>query len=193
VFEGSLIMQRDFLVESRSYDKVLRGSWRAYQLSDAMLLGDETDTSVAGCLRLWLPAGTLMNWSTGTRPLKNHCLQLFWPQRWYMLSAFYRGRELMHTYANVIQPANIGFERLSYVDLDLSVLVKPDLSYEVLTQAEFEHMAGVLRYSEDTRISSLMALRSLTSAIQLSAGVFSAVPYQLKSTDFHMTCSSDHH
>jgi protein associated with RNAse G/E len=185
-------MQRDFLVESRSYDKVLRGSWRAYQLTDAILLGDETDTSVAGCLRLWLPAGTLMNWSTGTRPLKNHCLQLFWPQRWYMLSAFYRDRELMHTYANVIQPATIGFERLSYVDLDLSVLVKPDLSYEVLTQAEFEHMAGMLHYSEDTRISSLMALRSLTSAIQLSAGIFSAVPYQLKSTDFHMPCSSDH-
>jgi protein associated with RNAse G/E len=83
----------------------------------------------------------------------------------------------------------MGFKRLSYVDLDLSVLVKPDLSYEVLTQAEFEHMAALLRYSEDTRISSLMALRSLTSAIQLSAGVFSAVPYQLKSADFHMSSS----
>jgi len=186
-------MQRDFFVESRSYDKVLRGSWRAYQLSDTHLLGDETAASVAGCLRLWLPVGTLMNWSTGTRPLKRHCLQLFWPERWYMLSAFYQDRELVHTYANVIQPATIGFERLSYVDLDLSVLVKPDLSYEVLTQAEFEHMAAVLRYSEDTRISSLVALRSLTSAIQLSAGVFSAVPYQLKSADFHLPCSSDHH
>jgi Protein of unknown function (DUF402) len=185
-------MQRDFLVESRSYDKILRGSWRAYQVSDAMLLGDETAASVAGCLRLWLPAGTPMNWATGTRPLKNHCLQFFWPQRWYMLSAFYRDRELMHTYAMVIQPATVGFERLSYVDLDLSVLVKPDLSYEVLTQAEFEQMASMLRYDEETRISSLMALRSLTSAIQLSAGIFSAVPYQLKSADFHLPCSSDH-
>ena len=186
-------MQRDFLVESRSYDKILRGSWRAYQLSDTALLGDETATAIAGCLRLWLPAGTPMNWSSGTRPLKNHCLQLFWPQRWYMLSAFYRDRDLMHTYAMVIQPATIGFERLSYVDLDLSVLVKPDLSYEVLTQAEFDQMAEMLRYNEETRISSLMALRSLTSAIQLSAGVFSAVPYQLKSADFHLSCSSDHH
>jgi len=184
-------MQRDFLVESRSYDKVLRGSWRAYQLSDTVLLGDETPASVAGCLRLWLPAGTPMNWSTGTRPLKSHCLQFFWPQRWYMLSAFYHDRELRHTYANVIQPATIGFERLSYVDLDLSVLVKPDLSYEVLTQAEFEQMANMLHYSEDTRISALMALRSLTTTIQLSAGIFSAVPYQLKSADFHMSCSGD--
>ena len=185
-------MQRDFLVESRSYDKILRGSWRAYQLGDALILGDETPASITGCLRLWLPAGTPMNWSTGTRPLKRHCLQFFWPERWYVLSAFYHDRELVHTYANVIQPPTMGFKRLSYVDLDLSVLVKPDLSYEVLTQAEFEHMAAVLRYSEDTRISSLMALRSLTSAIQLSAGVFSAVPYQLKSADFHMSYSSDH-
>jgi len=186
-------MQRDFLVESRSYDKILRGSWRAYQLSDDMLLGDETAASVAGCLRLGLPAGTPMNWSRGTLSLKNHCLQFFWPQRWYMLSAFYRDRELMHTYAVVIQPATIGFERLSYVDLDLSVLVEPHMSYEVLTQAEFEQMAGMLHYDEETRISSLMALRSLTSAIQLSAGVFSAVPYQLKSADFHLSCSGDHH
>ena len=185
-------MQQDFLVESRSYDKILRGSWRTYQLSDALLLGDETSASLAGCLRLWLPAGTPMNWSTGTRPLKNHCLQFFWPQRWYMLSAFYRDRELMHTYANVIQPVTIGFERLSYVDLDLSVLVKPDLTYEVLTQAEFDHMASMLHYDEDTRISSLMALRSLTSTIQLSAGIFSVVPYQLKSTDFHLPRSGTH-
>jgi protein associated with RNAse G/E len=98
----------------------------------------------------------------------------------------------MHTYANVIQPATIGFERLSYVDLDLSVLVKPDLSYEVLTQAEFEQMAGMLHYDEDTRISALVALRSLTSVIQLSAGIFTAVPYQLKSVDFHMSYSGDH-
>src|SRR5436190_3984303 len=179
---GSAIMQRDFLVECRSYDKTLRGSWQAYKLNSSIRLGDEQLTSETGeCERLWLPAGTPMNWSSGTRPLKNNCLQLFWPQRWYMLSAFYRDRDLMHTYAVVIQPVTIGFERLSYVDLDLSVLVKPDLSYEVLTQAEFDQMAEMLRYNEETRISSLMALRSLTSAIQLSAGVFSAVPYQLKS------------
>ena len=185
-------MQRDFLVESRSYDKMLRGSWQAYQLGVGVSLGDETLEAVAGGVRLWLPAGTPMNWSTGTRPLKNHCLQFFWPQRWYMLSAFYNDRELVHTYANVIQPASIGFERLSYIDLDLSILVKPDLSYEILTQAEFEQMADLMHYDEDTRISSLMALRTLTSAIQLSVGVFSAVPYHLKSADFHLTCSSDH-
>ena len=178
-------MGQDFLIESHSYDKVLRGSWQAFQLCEDVLIGDESLELVAGCLRFWLPAGTIMNWASGVRPLKRHCLQLFWPQRWYMLSAFYEKTTLIHTYANIIQPITFGFNRLSFVDLDLSTLVKPDLSYEVLSQAEFNYMASMLHFSEDVRISALMALRSLTSSVQLSIGVFSAVPYHLKSESFH--------
>ncbi len=162
-------MQTDFRVESRSYDQLIRGSWRAYRLDEDIQLSDELLAEVTGDgTRLWLPAGTLMNWSTGTRPLRYNCLQFFWPQRWYMLSAFYQDRVLRHTYASVIQPATIGLERLSFVDLDLNVLIKPDLTHEVLTMAEFEQMADLLHYSEETRISALMALRTLTSSIQLT-------------------------
>lgn len=172
-------MQQNFLVESRSYDQLLRGSWQAYKLNEQTRLGDETSEQVGDALRCWLPQGTPMNWMTGTRPLRSNCLQFFWPQRWYMLSAFYEGNTLIHTYATIIQPANISYNRLSYVDLDLSILVKPDLSYEVLTQAEFEQAATMLHYDEETRISALMALRTLTSSIQLNIGVFSNVPYRL--------------
>lgn len=180
-------MQRDFRVESRSYDQMLRGSWHAYRLSEDAQLGDEQQGELAqDCLRLWLPAGTPMQWATGTRPLRYHCLQFFWPQRWYMLSAFYNERALIHTYATIIRPATIELDRLSYIDLDLSILVKPDMSYEVLTQAEFEEMAQLLHYSEETRISALMALRTLTSSIQRSIGLFASVPHQLNQTDLHL-------
>jgi protein associated with RNAse G/E len=173
-------MQRDFLVESRSYDQMLRGSWQTYKLSDNVRLGNEVAAdNLAGCIRLWLPAGTLMNWASGTRPLRSNCVQFFWPQRWYMLSAFYNNEMLIHTYANIIQPAVISFEHLSYVDLDLSLLFKPDLSYEVLTQAEFEQMADVLHYTEETRISALMALQTLSSSIQRSIGPLTVVPHEL--------------
>jgi protein associated with RNAse G/E len=185
-------MQQDFLVESRSYDQGLRGSWRTYKLNEGILLGDEQGSEVANdALRLWLPAGTLMRWMTGTRPLRSNCLQFFWPQRWYMLSAFYNDRTLMHTYATIIQPAIIELDRVSYIDLDLSMLVKPDLSYEVLTQAEFEQMADLFHYSEEVRISALMALRTLTSTIQRSVGIFASVPSQLKQTDFHLVHCAD--
>jgi protein associated with RNAse G/E len=186
--EGRSIMQLDFRVESRSYDQAIRGSWQAYRLDEDTLLSDENLTEITGdCVRLWLPAGTPMHWTTQTRPLRYNCLQFFWPNRWYTFSAFYDGRVLRHTYASIIQPARIEIERLSYVDLDLSVLVKADLTYEVLTQAEFEHLAELLHYSEETRISALMALRTITSSIQRSVGLFASVPHLLRQTDFHLS------
>src|SRR6266702_3607085 len=180
-------MQPDFRVESRSYDQMIRGSWQAYRLPQNTQLSDELlPEASSDCLQLWLPAGTPMHWSTRTRPLQDNCLQFFWPKRWYMLSAFYQGRVLRYTYATIIQPPIIEIERLSYVDLDLSVLVKPDQTYEVLTQAEFEQMADLLHYSEETRIGALMAMRSITSSIQLSLGLFATIPHLLLQTDFHL-------
>lgn len=184
-------MQRTFRVESRSYDRMLRGSWQAYELDAETQLSDEPPPAVAHeCIRLWLPAGTLMHWTTRTRPLQYNCVQYFWPERWYMLSAFYDGPALRHTYASVIMPPTIEPGRLSYVDLDLSLLVEPDLSYEVLTQAEFDQMTNLLGYSEETRISALMALRGLTNSLQLGMGLFSTIPQRLRSTEFHLSrCS----
>lgn len=184
-------MQRTFWVESRSYDNMLRGSWQAYELDPEIQLSDESLPVLANeCIRLWLPAGTMMRWVTQARPLQYNCVQYFWPERWYMLSAFYDGLALRHTYASVIKPPDIETGRLSYVDLDLTLLVKPDLSYEVLTQAEFDQMSDLLSYSEETRISALMALRALTNSAQLGLGLFSTIPQRLRSTEFHLSrCS----
>lgn len=184
-------MQHAFRVESRSYDQMLRGSWQAYQLETTTQLSAEPLSEVSSdCIRLWLPAGTLMRWATQTRPLQFNCVQYFWPERWYMLSAFYNGLELRHTYASVILPPVIELDRLSYVDLDLSLLVKPDLSYEVLTQAEFDQMADILGYSEETYSGALMALRSLSSSAQLGVGLFATIPQKLHHADFHLSrCS----
>ena len=180
-------MQSDFRVESRSYDQVVRGSWQAYRLYEKTRLSDELLAEVSDdCIQLWLPAGTLMHWSTRTHVLPYNCLQFFWPQRWYTLSAFYEDRILKHTYASIIQPAAIGIYGLSYVDLDLSILVKPDQTYEILTQAEFEQMADLLHYSEETRIGALMAMRTITSSIQLSVGLFATIPHVLRQTDFQL-------
>ena len=131
-----------------------------------------------------------MNWSTATRPLRSNCVQFFWPERWYTLSAFYNDRALIHTYATIIQPARIEADGLTYVDLDLSLLVKPALSYEVLTQAEFDQAAEMLHYSEDTRIGSLLALQTLTNSIQLGTGLFSLIPHTLNQTDFQWAMSA---
>lgn len=180
-------MQADFQVESRSYDQMVRGKWRGYRLAAETRLGDEGEAEVSSdCVRLWLPMGTPMNWSTAMRPLRYNCVQFFWPERWYSLSAFYHGRELRHTYASIIQPGMVTHDRLVYVDLELSLLVKPDLSYEVLTQAEFEQAADLLRYKEDVRVSALVALDTMINAIQLGTGLFRLIPRTLNQTEFHL-------
>lgn len=184
-------MQQDFIVESRSFDKLLRGSWQAYNVPSNLPLGnDQPSSTLDDCIRLWLPAGTPMHWASGTRNLRSNCLQFYWPERWYTLSAFYNEDVLIHTYANIIQPVTLGVERLTYVDLDLSTLVKPDLSYEILTQAEFEQMADMLHYDEATRVSALMALQTVTSTIQRSIGLFAVVPHQLRISNLP---SASHH
>lgn len=103
-----------------------------------------------------------------------------------MLSAFYQEREIIHTYASIIQPATIEEHRLSYIDLDLSLLVKPDFSYEVLTQAEFDQAAETLEYSEETRIGALLALHTLTNAVLLATGLFASIPQLLRQADPHL-------
>ena len=129
---------QQYIVESRNYDTSVRGSWRGYQVDERDVKNAweqgvyDADTEYMNEERpvcLWLPAGTTMNWANGSRPLRNNCLQFYWPERWYMLSAFYHDRTLLRTYANIIQPATITPGRVSYVDLDLSILVEPDMSY----------------------------------------------------------------
>jgi protein associated with RNAse G/E len=146
--------------------------------------------AASDCIRLWLPEGTPMRWSTRTWPLHYNCLQFFWPRRWYTLSAFYEGRTLLHTYASIIEPATIESERLFYIDLDLSLLVRPDLTYEVLNQAEFEQLSETLHYSEDTRMGAIMAMGTLTNSISLGVGLFATIPHLLRETGFHFAqCS----
>lgn len=127
-----------------------------------------------------------MHWATHTRPLRSNCLQLYWPERWYTLSAFYEGRSLIHTYAMIIQPATIQENHLTYIDLDLSLLVEPDFSHEVLTQAEFDQLSETLNYSEETRIGALLALNMLTNAARLGTGLFATIPHTLRQTDLHL-------
>jgi protein associated with RNAse G/E len=93
---------------------------------------------------------------------------------------------LIHTYASIIQPVTFELEQLYYIDLDLSVLVRPDLTYEVLTQAEFDELADTLGYDEETRIGALMAMGTLTNAIQLGVGLFATIPHTLRQVDFHL-------
>ena len=63
------------------------------------------------------------------------------------------------------------------------------MSYEILTQAEFDFLAETLHYDEETRISALMALRTLTSSIQRSIGLYTVVPHRLDLSNLQVSSS----
>jgi uncharacterized protein len=55
---------------------------------------------------------------------------------------------------------------LSYVDLDIDVLVTPDFTYQVLDRDEFEENATRYNYSEQLRSETTKALDELVSLIE---------------------------
>jgi protein associated with RNAse G/E len=54
---------------------------------------------------------------------------------------------------------------LSYIDLDIDVLVQPDFSYQVLDLEEFEEHARLFSYPEDVQTNAYNAVQDLIRLI----------------------------
>ena len=71
----------------------------------------------------------------GTIASGTHSLEYYWLDRWYNVFRFDQpDGELRNYYCNVNVPASFDGETLSYVDLDLDILVDPDFSYRVRSE-----------------------------------------------------------
>ena len=68
-------------------------------------------------------------------------------------------------YCNVNMPPKLEGDRLTYVDLDIDMLVQPDLSYQVLDLEEFEINAVRYGYPPQVREQAQEAVNELTSMI----------------------------
>ena len=78
----------------------------------------------------------------GTIAVGTHSLEYYWLDRWYNVFRFAQpDGKLRNYYCNVNVPAKFDGETLSYVDLDLDILVDPDFSYTVLDITDFKRNA----------------------------------------------------
>jgi protein associated with RNAse G/E len=93
--------------------------------------------------------------------------EFFWTDRWYSVFRFQApdGR-LLRFYCNINTPPTFESGALTFVDLDVDVLVQPDLSYEVLDEDEFERHAKLYKYPADFRVSVKEALDELRHLIE---------------------------
>jgi len=99
--------------------------------------------------------------------------EYYWLDRWYNVFRFSdANHHLKKFYCNVNQPPRFDGHVLSYVDLDIDVLVQPDLSYRLLDLDDFEENARRYAYPEDVQHHARHAVTELISLIEARAFPF---------------------
>lgn len=83
--------------------------------------------------------------------------EYYWLDRWYNVFRF-GGR----FYCNVTKPPSFDGSILTYVDLDIDVLVEPDFSYRILDLEDFE----IYPYPAEVKQKARQALEELLSLIE---------------------------
>lgn len=101
-------------------------------------------------------------------------LEYYWLDRWYNIFRFQQpSGELRNYYCNVNFPPEFDGEVLTYIDLDIDILVNADFSYEVLDQEEFEENAAAYGYSDEIRRQARAAVDELQKLIETRSFPFS--------------------
>jgi protein associated with RNAse G/E len=113
----------------------------------------------------------------GTIACGTHSLEYYWLDRWYNVFRFAQPNgELRNYYCNVNVPPTFDGEILSYVDLDLDILVEPDFSYRLLDQDDFETNVQRYGYSAEVQNNARRAVDELVRMIQRRDFPFDSAP-----------------
>jgi len=103
----------------------------------------------------------------GTIPSGTHSLEYYWLDRWYNVFRFAQpDGQLRNYYCNVNVPAKFDGATLSYVDLDLDILVDPDFSYTVLDREDFEQNVREFGYPAEVEANARRAVDELVRMIE---------------------------
>jgi len=94
-------------------------------------------------------------------------VEYYWLDRWYNVFRFLHddGSTRLY-YCNINKPPVFDGRSLTYIDLDLDVIVEPDYSYEILDLDEFEANSERYRYSAEEKAKAEGALEELLGRIQ---------------------------
>ena len=150
-------------VRSLKYDGSEHRHWPAVlakQVGSLIVLDAEFDSEVVHDALGTIPAGT-------------HSLEYYWLDKWYNVFRFAEpDGSLRNYYCNINVPPTFDGHTLTYVDLDLDILVAPDLSYQILDVEDFERNAKFYSYPEEIRTNARAAVAELIEMIQERAFPF---------------------
>ena len=151
------------LVRTHKYDGTEHRRWHAEVIryeSPLIVLDARFDRDIQHDLLGTIASGTLST-------------EFYWLDRWYNVFRFAEpDRSLKSFYCNINMPPVFDGEVLSYVDLDIDVLVEPDFSYRVLDLEDFEANAELYSYPADIRDNAQRALDDLLKLVESRAFPF---------------------
>ncbi len=103
----------------------------------------------------------------GTIATGTTSIEYYWLDRWYNIFRFAQPTgELRSYYCNVNVPPTFDGNVLSYVDLDIDILVEPDFGYRIVDLEDFELNVELYSYSAETQTSAKRALKELVTLIE---------------------------
>ncbi len=93
--------------------------------------------------------------------------EYYWLDKWYNIFRFSEpAGKLRSYYCNVNAPPAFDGRTLSYVDLDVDVMVNADLSYQILDLDDFEQNARTYGYPAEIQDNARGAVVELIRMIQ---------------------------
>ena len=102
----------------------------------------------------------------GHIPLGTRTVEYYWLDKWYNVFRFLgNAGETRLWYCNVNMAPIVEDSLLTYVDLDIDILVQADFSYQILDLDEFEHHTRVFSYPQEVQESAKNALAELISRV----------------------------
>jgi protein associated with RNAse G/E len=101
-------------------------------------------------------------------------IEYYWLDRWYNVFRFLEtdGSTKLF-YCNLNMPPVLSDGTLTYIDLDIDILVQPDFSYQVLDLDEFEANAARFEYPEQVKAEAHAAVDELIALIETRQYPFS--------------------
>jgi uncharacterized protein len=103
----------------------------------------------------------------GTIERGTRSIEYYWLDRWYNIFRFSQpDGDLRSFYCNVNSPPEFDGQTLNYVDLDIDILVEPDLTYRVVDLTDFELNARHYDYSAAVQANAKRALAQLIDLIE---------------------------
>jgi protein associated with RNAse G/E len=153
----SIVAPREIIVLVRKYDGSEHRRWNAELTSI-----EGSRIAVTGVFDADIDHAVLGKISLGTVSV-----EYYWTDRWYSIFRFTNPTgELRNCYCNINMPPSIEGNELSFVDLDIDILVRPDLSYSILDEDEFSENSLLFEYSDEIKLQVRTAMTELIQLIE---------------------------